>query len=111
MGRPSNLSCMIAERALRAAAEAPVTRHELLTNANISDVELSPGVQRMRRYRERRKRAGVLIEFEVVGSALDDLVGLGWLDAGCRGDREAVTDAIVALATRALALRVRPNGW
>ncbi len=30
MGRPSNLSRMIIERALRAAAEAPVTRHDRL---------------------------------------------------------------------------------
>jgi len=33
----------------------------------------------MRRCRERRKRGGVLVEFEVVGTALAGLVALGWL--------------------------------
>jgi len=40
------------------------------------------GAARMRRYRERRKRAGVLVEFEVVGITLEDLVALSW--ARCR---------------------------
>jgi hypothetical protein len=34
----------------------------------------SPGAERMRRHRERRRRSGVLIEFEVVGTALDGLI-------------------------------------
>ena len=68
------------------------------------------GAARMRRYRERRKRAGVLVEFEIVGTPLEDLVALGWLDAADQGSRDAVAVAVVALAVRALALRVRPNG-
>jgi len=111
MGRPSNLSRMIVERVLRAAAETEVTRHDNLTKLDFSPVA-SPtaGATRMRRYRERRKRASVLVEFEVVGTALEDLVALSWLDAGERGSRDAVAAAIVALAARALALRVRPTG-
>ena len=35
---------------------------------------------------------------------------VGWLDAEDRGSRDAVAVAIVALAVRALALRVRPTG-
>jgi hypothetical protein len=63
----------------------------------------------MRRHRERRKRAGVLVKFEIVGTTLEDLVALDWLDAADRGSRDAVAVAVVALAVRALALRVRPN--
>jgi hypothetical protein len=63
--------------------------------------------ERTRRYRARRKRGGVLIQFEVVGTALDDLVALGWLPADRRTDKHAVTGALVAVAARALAVRLR----
>ena len=110
MGRPSNLSRMI-ERVLRAAAEAEVTRHENLTKPDFSPATApTAGATRMRRHRERRKRAGVLVEFEIVETMLEDLVALDWLDAADRGSRDAVAVAVVALAARALALRVRPTG-
>lgn len=67
-------------------------------------------VQRFAGANERRKRAGVLVEFEIVGTMLEDLVALDWLDAADRGSRDAVAVAVVALAARALALRVRPTG-
>jgi hypothetical protein len=41
---------------------------------------------------------------------LEDLVALDWLDAADRGSRDTVAVALVALAVRALALRVRPTG-
>jgi len=69
----------------------------------------SPGAERMRRHRERRRRSGVLIEFEVVGTALDGLIELGWLDPDRRGDRDAVRSAAIRLAARALTLRVGPD--
>ena len=56
------------------------------------------GAERTRRCRARRKRGGVLIQFEVVGTALDGLITLGWLAANDRGNRSAVTDAIIRLA-------------
>jgi hypothetical protein len=52
------------------------------------------------RIRERRKRAGVLVEFEIVGTTLEDLVALSWLDAADRGSRDVVAVAVVALAVR-----------
>ena len=52
----------------------------------------------------------MLIEFPVVGTALRDLVALGWLDPDSCGDRNAVQSAVIRLATRALALRTRPAG-
>jgi hypothetical protein len=67
----------------------------------------SHGAERMRRHRERRMRGGVFIEFEVVGSALDALVALGWLRADSRHDADAVRAAIIWLAGRALDLELR----
>ena len=68
----------------------------------------TPGAERTRKSRERRRRGGVLIEFEVVGTALDRLVTLGWLDDNGRGDKGAITTALIELADRALALRLKP---
>jgi hypothetical protein len=64
----------------------------------------SPGTERTRRSRERRKRGGVLIEFEIVGSALNRLIALGWLSEYRRGDKGAITNALIELADRALAV-------
>jgi hypothetical protein len=49
-----------------------------------------------------------LIEFEVVGTALDRLVTLGWLPANGRGKKSAVTTALIELADRALAAGLHP---
>ena len=70
---------------------------------NVIPSVTSPGAERTRKFRERRKRGGVLIEFEIVGSALDQLIALGWLPANGRGDKSAITSALIELADRALA--------
>jgi hypothetical protein len=80
-----------------------------MTDLSTASDAPSPGAERMRRHRERRRRSGVLIEFEVVGTALDGLIELGWLDPNSRGDRDAVRSAVIRLAARALALRVGPD--
>jgi hypothetical protein len=67
----------------------------------------NPGAERTRRSRERRRRGGVLIEFEVVGTALDALIELGWLPANGRCDKSAVTSALIELADGALAAGLR----
>ena len=64
----------------------------------------SPGAERTRRCRDRRKRGGVLIEFEVVGTALERLIELDWLPANSRNDKNAITTALIELADRALAV-------
>ena len=51
----------------------------------------SNAVERTRRSRERRRRGGVLVQFEVVGTALDRLIALGSLSANDRGDQRAIT--------------------
>jgi hypothetical protein len=101
---------MIVERALRAAAEASVTGHDGLVKVVVlPHAAPTPGAARTRRYRERRKHGAVLIELSVVGTALSDLVALGWLDPDSRGDRDAVRSAVIGLAARALALQLRPE--
>jgi hypothetical protein len=109
MGPPSNLSRMIAERAMR-PAEAEVTRHDQLGEVRFCQPAApSHGAARTRHYRERRRRGDIVITFPVLGAAVADLVALGWLDATARGDRGAVRSAVIRLARRALALRLRPG--
>jgi hypothetical protein len=74
---------------------------------NVIPSVTSPGAERTRKSRERRKRGGVLIEFEVVGSALDQLIELGWLPANGRCDKGAITAALIELADEALAAGLR----
>jgi hypothetical protein len=70
---------------------------------NVIPSVTSRGAERTRKSRERRKRGGALIEFEVVGTALERLIELGWLPANDRGDKGAITTALIELADRALA--------
>lgn len=88
------------------ATEIHVTRND--RSGNVVGSPPTPGALRQRRYRARRQRGGVRIEIEVVGTALDGLAALGWLDPTRRGDHDAVADAIVSLAARALSLQLRP---
>ena len=74
---------------------------------NVIPSVTSPGAERTRRSRERRKRGGVLIEFEVVGTALERLIELDWLPANSRNDKNAITSALIELADRALAVGVQ----
>ena len=74
---------------------------------NVIASTTSPGAERTRKSRERRRRGGVLVEFEVVGTALDQLIELGWLPANSRCDKGAITSALIELADRALAVGVQ----
>jgi hypothetical protein len=65
-----------------------------------------PGAARMRRHRSLKRQGAVAVDF-VIGA--DAVQLLGWLAPDNRGDRDAVAAAIIALATRALALRIRPG--
>ena len=70
-------------------------------------MSISRTAERTRKSRERRRRGGVLVEFEVVGTALDQLIELGWLPANSRGDKSAITSALIELADRALAAELQ----
>jgi hypothetical protein len=109
MGRPSNFSRMIVERAM-GAAQVEVTRHDRLTKVDVSPpAPPTPGAVRMRRHRSLKRQGAVAVDCVVGADAVQSLIELGWLDPEHRGDRGAVAGAIVALATRALALRIRPQ--
>jgi hypothetical protein len=53
-------------------------------------------------------RGALVVELRVLPNAIEDLCQLGWLDGTTRSGN-AVADAVVELAERALALRLRPR--
>jgi len=67
------------------------------------------GAARMRRHRSLKRQGAVAVNFVVGADAIQTLVELGWLAPERLDDCDAVTGAIVALASQALALRVRPG--
>jgi len=69
----------------------------------------SPAAVRMRRTRERRRQGDVIVSLEVGPKMTADLVGLGWLPAPDRGDKDAVTRALIDLIERAIRTRVIPS--
>lgn len=68
----------------------------------------SPAAIYERRYRERKARGAIVVQWLVVSpAALDGLVKLGWLRAADRADREKVADALVRFCRHALVNRTR----
>jgi hypothetical protein len=53
----------------------------------------SPGAERMRRHRERRRQGKVCVIIELDAASISGLIELGWLWSGRRDDRTAVIDA------------------
>ena len=82
-GNPSGVS--------RAYAEA---RREM----SMRPIELSPGAERTRRWREKRQQGVVVVHVDVASDVAGKLVSLGWLDASRRGDKEAITRAFTELS-------------
>ena len=68
----------------------------------------SPAALRMRRARERRRQGGSIVSLEVGSGAIAALVGLGWLPEPDRGDKNAITRALVEIIKRAFQARVIP---
>jgi len=68
----------------------------------------SPGVERMRRHRWLRRQGAVNINFLIGADAVERLIKLGWLAPAERANRDAVTSAVVRLATHALRLGPTP---
>jgi hypothetical protein len=69
----------------------------------------SSGALRMRRARERRRQGDVIVSLEVGPKVTADLVDRGWLPGADRGDKDALTRALVDLIQRAIELRVSPT--
>src|ERR1700730_5187719 len=70
--------------------------------------ELSLGAERTRRWREKRQQGVVVVTFDVAPNITGELVRFGWLDATKRGDKEAVSTALIELAEKATELEVSP---
>jgi hypothetical protein len=66
----------------------------------------SPAALRMRRSRERRRQGDAIVSLQVGSGAIAALVALGWLAEPDRGNRGAITHALVELYARAIQARV-----
>ena len=64
----------------------------------------------MRRHRWLKRHGAVAVDFVIGAVAVRSLIELGWLDPQRRGERDSVRSAVIRLATRALALRIRADG-
>jgi hypothetical protein len=64
----------------------------------------SPGGERMRRHRWLRRQGAVNINLIIGADAVQRLTEKGWLARADRGNRDAVTSAVVRLAAHALGL-------
>jgi hypothetical protein len=63
----------------------------------------------MRRLRERRRQGDVMLSLDVGCGAIAILVKLGWLPEADRGDKGAVTHALIDLYNRAAQVRLTPS--
>ena len=68
----------------------------------------SPAAVRMRRTRERRRHGDAIVSLELRPKVTADLVGLCWLPAPDRGDKDAFTGTLIKLIERAIEVRVTP---
>ena len=69
---------------------------------------ITPGAERMRRSRERRRQGGVVVSVAVTPNVPRDLVSLGWLPGPDHGDKDAIARTLKDLIDRAIRARVTP---
>src|SRR6202045_775825 len=81
---------------------------EAMREISMRSRELSLGAERTRRWREKRQQGVVVVTFDVAPNITGELVRFGWLDATKRGDKEAVSTALIELAEKATELEVSP---
>ena len=70
--------------------------------------QLCLGAERTRRWREKRRQGVTVVRLDVAPDITAKLIGLGWLDATKRGDKEAIVTALIELAEKATELEVTP---
>jgi hypothetical protein len=95
-GNPSGVSRAYAE-AMREFQKKPVL------------VELSPGAERMRRWRTKRRQGLVIVNFDVAPDVIRKLIRLGWLSSTRREDKDAITTTLIELAEKAIELELKPG--
>ena len=81
---------------------------EAMREMSMQPVELSPGAERTRRWRQRRQHGLVVVSFDVAPDVTGKLIRFGWLDPNKRDDKEAIARALVELAEKATELEVTP---
>jgi hypothetical protein len=69
----------------------------------------SPGAERMRRTRLRRRHGDAMVSIEVRQDAIAALVALGWLPEPDHGNKAAIRGALIDLYDRAIQARVTPS--
>ena len=71
---------------------------------------ITPGAERMRLSRERRRQGDRVVSLEVGSRVIANLVASGWLpDGPDRADNDALNQAVSKLIDRAIELRVTPS--
>jgi len=70
--------------------------------------QLSLGAERTRRWRQKRRQGVTVVRLDVAPDITAKLIGLGWLDANKRGDKEAIATALIELAEKSTELEVTP---
>jgi len=70
--------------------------------------QLSLGAERTRRWRQKRRQGVTVVRLDVAPDITAKLIGLGWLDATKRGDKEAIATALIELAEKSTELEVTP---
>jgi hypothetical protein len=66
------------------------------------------GAERTRRWRQKRQQGVSVVRLDVAPDITAKLIRFGWLDRSRRGDREAITTALIELMRRATELEITP---
>lgn len=63
----------------------------------------------MRRHRALKRQGAAVVAITVGADAIESLAALGWLDPARSADKAAVQSAVIAIAAKAIWLRVTPS--
>jgi len=71
-------------------------------------IELSPGAERTRRWREKRQQGVVVVSVDVAQDIVAEFIRFGWLDEAKGCDKEAIATALIELTRKATELEITP---
>ena len=81
---------------------------EAMREMSLRSEELCLGAERTRRWRQKRRQGVTVVRLDVARDITAKLIGLGWLDATKRGDKEAIATALIEVAGKATELEIKP---
>ena len=61
-------------------------------------IELSPGAERTRRWRQKRQQGVVVVSVDVAQDIVAEFIRFGWLDEAKGGDKEAIATALICIS-------------